>query len=453
MPIQKIRDLFLVALEPLIYPRVLVCLLEPVFTLLGRRKGMKNANLHEQTPRKLLVIQIDRIGDCVLTTPLLRQLRKLYPQSEITLLCEQSTNNLFTHCPYIDRILSLDTRSFSLWWKVNYFFLALKESLKLWRYNFDLVIYPHWDADYYCSSFLSYLCGARWRLAFSEHNSPSKAQFNSGYDLFFSHTLLERNSLHEVDSNLSLLKLLQKQPSELEKEREKEGGEGAIQNAPCSREPELWLSAEDQAFARSYIEKHNLTAGNFVALCLGGSHPRKYWPDERYLEIAFWLIKEHAFQILFVGSGAEKNRSEKIADQIKATFPGAAANACGQTSLRECQALMSLGRLYLGNDTGPMHIAGAHNIPVVELCAHALNLPQNVVLSPHRFGPITQFKRILQPEKARQPCQDAQECQGKDSHCIEAITTHEVQHALSSLLVDLEQQKQLNSRQEINSDN
>jgi ADP-heptose:LPS heptosyltransferase len=107
-------------------------------------------------------------------------------------------------------------------------------------------------------------------------------------------------------------------------------------------------------------------------------------------------------------------------------------NAVGQTSLREAGALLTRCHLFVGNDAGPMHLAAAAGLPVIEISCHPLGGSTGQVNSPARFGPWRVPHVILRPAKAMDPCSDA--CISHLAHCIQGVSIEQVKEAMTRLL-------------------
>jgi heptosyltransferase-2 len=88
--------------------------------------------------------------------------------------------------------------------------------------------------------------------------------------------------------------------------------------------------------------------------------------------------------------------------------------------------------LFIGNDSGPLHLAVAAGIPVVEISCHPADGDPNGENSPDRFGPFTSRCRIVRPERAKDPCQSS--CASSQPHCIAQVSVAQVGHAVTSLL-------------------
>jgi heptosyltransferase-2 len=113
--------------------------------------------------------------------------------------------------------------------------------------------------------------------------------------------------------------------------------------------------------------------------------------------------------------------------ELERQLGGTVINSVGRTTLREVCALLKHCQLYIGNDTGAMHLAAAAGVPVVEISCHPLNGSHFHANSPRRFGPWGVDFTVLQPEKAIEPCSDG--CTAFQAHCIQTVTVADVRNA------------------------
>ena len=160
---------------------------EPLFWLLGQR-CMKRKMVLSRLSR-VLVVRLDGIGDVVLTTPFLRELRRTLPKAWITLVVEPQVHNLVACCPYVNEVLTYNRNTAGRYPQHLRHWQALKLAWKhLWWRRFDVALLPRWDIDFYHGSFVLYFSAARWRIGFSEQVTEQKRYLNRGFDRLFSTT-------------------------------------------------------------------------------------------------------------------------------------------------------------------------------------------------------------------------------------------------------------------------
>lgn len=389
---------------------------EPFFWFLGLRGKRREIAL--SLVKRVLIVRLDEIGDVVLTTPLLRELRRNLPDAWITLLVKPGVYNLVELCPYVNEVLTYDWKTLMpLDWNIERYFWQLEQYSRalhfawkhFWRRRFDLAILPRWDADYYNATFLAYFSGAHWRVGYPEHVSCDKRRLNDGFDRLLTHVVSNNTHKHEVECNLNIIRFLG----------------GVIQEEQL----ELWVTPEDEAFAERVLRLRGVHPGDLlIAFGPGKRHLRRRWPLSRFIQLGAWLKKKYSSRMLVVGDIGDK----PLGDALERQLGAAVINMVGQTDLRQAVALLKHCCLYIGNDYGPKHIAAAAGVPVIEVNGHPLDGPKWHSYSPRRFGPWRVPHIVLQPETALPPCSEV--CNCVQAHCILGVEVEQVKEAVAAQL-------------------
>ncbi|MFA4981713.1 MAG: glycosyltransferase family 9 protein [Candidatus Omnitrophota bacterium] len=385
---------------------------EPVFWILGRRWNRKKIDMPHL--KRVLVVRLDGIGDVVLTTPFLRELRKNLPNARITLIVRPEALNLVKLCPYVDEILTHDWKEPGIFAYLMWHISALKFSIfHLWKRRFDLSILPRWDVDNRNSSFIIYFSGARLRVGYSENVRPEKIELNKRYDILFTHVISDKTLKHEVEHNLDVITFI--------------GGKIERDNL------ELWLKEDDSTFAQSLLRRFNIDAKCFfVGIGPAAQENLRMWPKERYLDMLDWFLKETASKIVLLGNKNERLIGDYIENNIKKEFSDRIINIMGETTLRQTAGLLKYCRFYLGNDTGVMHIAAAMKIPVIEISSWSDSGNKFSAKSPFRFAPWKTRCVIVNPRHPLSPC--VYDCVSSESHCIAQVTIEDVKNAIKKII-------------------
>lgn len=331
------------------------------------RRIVKDENIPVSSLRNIIVIRLDEIGDLVLTSPFLRELRYNFPDSHITLIVKPETYNLVEKCPYIDELFLIDLSGSRY---VRPFLRHLRAlglaSRHLWRKKYDLAIIPRYDTDYYHATILSYMSGARYRLGFTEKTTSTKKLLNRGYDRLLTHICQNTTLCHEVEHSLKLIRFLG----------------FSIQ----SDHLELWPSEEDRIFAHTLMQKIYRDFGHspLAALSPGAGHPRRQWPASNFARIARWWVDSfHGVALIIGGPGYEKTGAA-IARNVGKNI----INLAGKTTLRQTGEILRYCHIFVGNDSGPMHLAAAANLPVVEISIFFQQRTFRSCVFPHTFSSL-----------------------------------------------------------------
>ena len=381
---------------------------ELFFRLRGMRGNRRAMDL--LGVQRLLLIRLDEIGDVVMTTPFLRECRRNFPQAWITLVVKPSLRNLVETCPYTDEVLTYD-------WNVPYFHHCKhagsrphlerhKRALRLarrhlWGKRFDLAILPRWGTDFYNGAFLAYFSGAGCRVGYSEKNSAHGPRFYEGVDDLLTQAIFTETPAHEVERTLNVLTFLK----------------GNIESTLL----ELWTAEGDEQFASDALNsKGNASDGPFIAFGLGAGESKRVWPIENFIELGEWLTQTYNAQIVLVGGPSEVEMGRQFQQSVSYKI----INVIGNTTLRQTAAVLKRCSLFVGNDSGPMHIAAAVGSVVAEISCHPLTGSLEHPNSPHRFGPWGEAHVVLQPAAPLTPCFDG--CTANEPHCILGVEVDQV---------------------------
>jgi heptosyltransferase-2 len=379
----------------------------PLYFLAGRRAD-KEISL--KSVRAILVVRLDEIGDVVLTTPFLRELRRNAPAAWITLVVKPEVFNLVELCPYVNEVVTFDWRVSGRGWRLKRHSRALYlAATRLWRRRFDLALLARWGPDYYHWTYLAYFSGASRRVGYSERVLQRKQQLDAGPHRLLTDVIDHRGAKHEVERNLEVLRFL-----------------GA--NVPDDR-LEIWLDKEDRSFARRVCAGEGIGPHDLViALAPGAGAVKRCWPIERFAELGRLLVREYDARLAVVGGPEDRH----LGGQLQSGLGPAVLNLTGRTTLRQTAAVLERCQLAVTTDSGPMHLAAAAGRAVVEISCHPRGGDAEHYNSPLLFHPWGVPHVVVQPEHATHPCRDS--CESREPHCILGVETGEVWAAARGLL-------------------
>lgn len=371
----------------------------------GRRTLAPN---YHDTVRSILVIRLDQLGDLVLTTPLFRELKCLHPGSHCTVVVRPQHKAILTTNRNVDEILTVDSLR-TKWLPPG----ARRLAAVLWFYwvrlrrrQFDLAISPRWDVDEDLATLLCVLANVSRRVGYSSHATPAKRRFNRGFDAAFDVPLPPGPLQHEVERNLAVVEAL--------------GGH------VTSRRLEICLSENDRKFAAELLQ-HRDGGRLLVALGIGGGSPGRKWPLERYAQAVAELNQLRRVQPLIVCSSDEDAEASGLS--MRLPVPPYIVSGL---PLRTMCAVLERCDLFLGNDSGPAHLAAAMDCPTVVVSRHPADGDFGHSNSPVRFAPRCTRVRVLQPATGLDQC--AASCRPAEPHCILQVTVERVVEAALELL-------------------
>ena len=357
----------------------------------------------------LLVIRLDGLGDLVLTTPLFRELKRAFPGSFCTVVVQDAFRPLLVTNPNIDEIIGL--RPLQAAWLPARLRTLLSVLLLHWGRlrgrRFDIAISPRWDVDDRLATFLCSLADAAERIGYTETASPAKQRHNRGFDAAFNICLSAGPVQHEVLRNLEIVKALG----------------GKVDNSKL----EISLTNRDREFASKLLA--NVPASSaLVAVGIGGGSASRRWPLENYAESLTRLGNERPVQPVIICSHDERKEACRLAKLLR----GETIIVSG-TPLRKVCAVLERCDLFIGNDSGSAHLAGAMNCKTIVISRHPSGGDPNHANSPIRFAPHCDRVRVLQPAAGLDACKA--ECLSSDPHCIRAVSVDQAVAAAREILL------------------
>lgn len=338
--------------------------------------------------RRILITRTDRIGDVLLSTPVIKAIRKKYPQAYISMMVAPYARDIVEGNPYLDEVIIYDKEI-----KHRSWMRSLKFASRLKKRRFDLAVILHPANRIHLITFLA---GIPRRLGYNR-------KFGFLNNLLKVHTKQE-GLRHETEYSLDLLCDL--------------GITGKPQELfmPIKPESELWV---EDLFAR-----HGINPGHkLLAINPGASCPSKIWPASNFVQVSEILSRRHNFKILIV-CGA---KDIPIANMIAHKLGDKAFNLSGKTSLSQLASILKRSALFISNDSGPVHIASSLGIPVISIFGR--NQPG---LSPRRWGPQGKNSKYLHKDVGCIQCL-AHNCR-KEFACLKAISVEDVLLAAESIL-------------------
>ncbi len=338
----------------------------------------KISDFEEIEVKKILIIRLDRIGDVLLSTPTFRAVRAHFPKAQINLLVRSYTKDLVVGNPDINELIIFDDQR-------PFFLEILKKFKDLRRKNFDLAIVLH---PSFWANFLAFISHAKYRV---------------GYDAVGAGFLLTRRILdkryeksqHEVESTLDIVRSI------------------GIEAEDMS----LSLSIDEQAkgFAEDFLKKNNIAKDNIlVAVSPGARYKHMRWKEAGFAKVSDYLIEEYAAKVMIIGSPNELALAEKVASLMKHS----PIIIAGETRLAQLVALLNRCRLFIGNSSGPMHIASALGIPLVAIFGNI-----NPADSYQSWGPWPKGQGVVSKNLNCSNCLPV-DCASLD--CMESITVADV---------------------------
>ena len=291
-------------------------------------------------PERILVVKLDHLGDVLLATPVFSNLRRAYPHAELHALTGEWSRVVLERHPEVNSVIEYNSPAFCRIGQPT----SLRESFKLYRLlrrqKYDLMVELRSDWRVVWFAFL--------RLA---PKRLSRASLQVANKLGFS----QFSGTHETTRNLDVLKQV--------------GIPTPVQTAIFS------VTTEDKKWASDFLATYQIDRQRpLIAIHPGSPIALKRWMPERYAKLADWLIAQKRAQILFVGVKDEI----PIVIEIQGCMQKESINVAGKTTLTQLASILHTCNVFIGNDSGPMHLAAAVGTQTIGLYGPG---------DPTRFGP------------------------------------------------------------------
>lgn len=291
----------------------------------------------------MLVVRTDGLGDLVLATSLFKHVSKAFGQPRICLLTRTEWADLFQKCPYINEVIPWSIQKYATSIRYRFSFL---ESLR--GRIFDLAVHPVYSREPLSDEVVC-CTHASQKIAFDGDLNNIHKRRKSKNDQFY--TRLIKSTIlacPEIERNRDFAEQLIGQP---------------IRSADF--QPELWLDDSARVAAREILRRYAVSVNGdlIIALFPGASGAYKAWTWTNFAELANRLCRHFNVKLIICGA----NSDEPIAGDLARSINGPVVNLAGKTSLTELAAVLEFSDLYIGNDTGPLHMAVAVGIPTLAI--------------------------------------------------------------------------------------
>jgi len=347
--------------------------------------------LDPQSPSKILVLRLRRIGDIVLTTPVLSALKKAFPLASLTYVVEEPYVRLVEDNPALDGIISLKPKS------------SVRESWQLIRRirkeRFDAVLDLHGGPR---TSLLTFFSRAGIKVGYLIRGRGWP------YDIAIPRSRPE-GPIHSIENHLNLVRAL---------------------GIPVKEEPALFLPPPrpaEIAGVDRFFKGNKLKGSKIVVLHIGSGNIFRDWGSGNWSALARRLAAMRGVRVVLMGGPEDRGREKEIleAEAVRAL------SLVGRLSLAETREVIGRASLFIGPDSGPMHIAASTPTPIVALFGPNLSAYN----APRRRRVV-----IIEKDLDCRPCRQ-KECRTGDFRCLRTISVDEVFKAGRPFLLDKKPKK------------
>ncbi len=369
---------------------------------------------------KILIIHIGKIGDFLRIFPLIHLLRNRWPSGHLFILSEYPHEffSLLGEPPPILEELIIDTTkgiveksitSSSLCQRIKLIIDTVKSIIKklqiikkLRSKRFDLTICASRGGSMLADTCLSYLTNTPFRIGFDKDG----AGFLNTTKVIF------RYDTPIVIQNLALL--------------------DAIGIDTHDTYFTLHIPDTEMAFCERFFKEHNIHQDDLKVVihpCVSWHGKYRCWPLDRFIKVSIKLTHQYGAKVIFVGSHEELKMIGSITDELmQKNF----INAMGQTTILQLAALIKSATLFIGNDSGPLHIALGVKTPTISIFGPTN--PEQVIVATDQNIPL--YKKLpCSPCYYHQPLFEKFDC--VHLNCLKSITVDEVMDKVAGMISSL----------------
>ncbi|MCJ7582952.1 MAG: glycosyltransferase family 9 protein [Candidatus Aminicenantes bacterium] len=335
--------------------------------------------------KKILLIRLRRIGDIVMTTPAVTVLKEKCPDISLTYLLEEPYRELVEGNPHLD----------------NVFVIPKKQSTKefhdliheIRREQFDVLIDFHGGPR---ASWLTLFSKAKLKIGYKIKNKSFL------YDIKIPRSP-EKGQIHSVENHINMVEALGIN----------------VDSIPPLLIPDA-VKEEKETIVK-FIQENGLEDSKILVLHIGAGNRFRDWGTDNILALTDLFSKNPEVKIILIGAPEDKERAEEIISKSNSKI----VSAVGKLGLRELKELIAYASLFIGPDSGPMHIAATTDTPLVIYFGPTL---------PAHFSPWKANATLIEKDyDCRHTCRQ-RECIFEDFRCLQSITPQEVYIASMDIL-------------------
>ena len=335
---------------------------------------------------KLIVRAPNWVGDAVMSLTAIDNIKEMTGASHLAVMARKATAPLFINHPDVDRVIEIDDKSSAI-------FGPKKAADSIRDEGFDLgILFP--------PSFSS-------ALIFKLAKIPGRIGYASDKrSLLLTRAVsISEEPLHRVNQFVHLLETPTRKKADL-------------------HNPTVYLSHENIQDGEEVLKASGLSYDDsFVIIAPRAIAESRRWGSDNYGALAQKLTAQLSLNVILIGTSGD----DKAAEEIRRAAPDSIINLCGQTSLLSAAAIMSFSKLFIGNDSGLAHLAGAVTCPLVVLSGAD---------DPAETSPLCENKTVIIKDIDCISCVK-NECPKKGDdfmRCMKLISVDEVLDAATKIL-------------------
>ena len=342
---------------------------------------------------RILIIAPNWIGDAVMSQPLLANLKTLYPHSTIYVLSSPWVASIYRACAEVNQVIEAGLAHKQLQWGLR---KKIASQLKKNNYEACFVL-----PNSFKSALIPWLANIPFRIGY-------RGEMRFGLINLTLDNPSKINRPPMADHYLALSQALTQNREFRD---------------PKPANPKLNVSAIAQKSISAKLHQASIDEKSIYVLCPGAEYGvTKRWPSEHFANLANRLItNEPLAHIILLGGKGDHDLAKSI--QTQAGDHPHIHNWCGETSLDEAIALISMSKALVSNDSGLMHIGAALKVPQIAIFGSS---------DPHHTPPLSDKAKVLWLNLPCSPCHK-RECPLGHLKCLKDIPPEDVLSAIQTL--------------------
>lgn len=336
--------------------------------------------------KNILIVKLSAIGDVIHALPAVHALKQCYPKAHITWVVEPIAAELLRGNPHIDELLIFEKKRCKTLAGLMEYLPGFIRRLRQKKYDVALDL-----QGLFKSAAIAFLSGAQQRLVYENAREGSAVL---GQRIVGPHA-----TGHIIERYLDVVR--------------------ALGCTVSGVQADIYLTPEEQKEVQELLQQQGIQPGDsFIAFSMGANWPNKIWPPAKVATVIERLTHDGRRSLLVGGPG-----DQPLAETVFSGVTTRPASLVGATTLRQLAGVIKKAAVFVGGDTGPMHLAAALGRPTVALMGPT---------DPPRNGPYGAKNKAVTIQRECKECWKRACPKGLD--CLDDIGTDEVYTAIRSLL-------------------
>lgn len=370
-----------------------------------------NSYKRKNKRKNILLTQLNAMGDLILAIPAIREIRKNYPDAHITLIYFETFKDIVKYLPYVDELIPSNISHINLF---NFLLHSINFCYEhLWNRTYDLAINLHFSCNVFIGSIIQWLSITKENIGYSFEAERQYYHKDFSLQSFLDLIQIDKfiltksivnpfNMYHELDRKMYILEACGLQVT--------------------SKKLELFLDQKSIIYAKNILKD----AKRKIIIGLASSNNTKRYSVQKLLIALKEIVKDNNTLIL-LGAGKQEIKDAKYLKKHIQCI-----NLVNKTSVLESMAVIQQSDLYIGNDTGLMHIAEVFNKSIIYYLPQAKdknNIHIGSLSARARFHPTHNKYILLQPETSLDDClkyNTYNGCISTEAHCINQIDPYDI---------------------------